>query len=430
MGFPDGVARFRVAACVALAVSFAAAAASAADPAAGAAPVVQVHQGDGTVTSGRLVGIGATEVRLADVAGDAPAIALPVERVRTVRLVDRPADGGRKALLTLVDGSTLSGDEFMWDGKRPVELVRPEGRVEIPAERVRSVALLQDAAAGAGASRWQAAIPEGTSSDLVVVGTEDSHEFVECAITAVSPETVTVILDEETIPVKRAKVIGMHWLRPTEGALASPGRLAVSVAGGVVRGNRVEWTADGLVVDGEIRLPAAMLAGIDYASGRTVGLAGVVAEKVTVEPWFGALGRGDGLEAFFAPRAVSLKGGAAAAQGAPVETKSSLLMRPRTVATWRLPADSRRLRTVVAPARGAQAADPVVVMVAVDDRELFRRQIDASTSTAADGGAEESTGIPIDLDLTGGRRLTVTVDFGSAGGIGGAVVFIEPLVER
>jgi hypothetical protein len=61
------------------------------------------------------------------------------------------------------------------------------------------------------------------------------------------------------------------------------------------------------------------------------------------------------------------------------------------------------------------------VAVAVDDRELFRRQVDASVG-------DPPAGIPIDVDVTSGRRLTVTVDF--AGGVGGAVRFTGPVIER
>jgi hypothetical protein len=68
--------------------------------------------------------------------------------------------------------------------------------------------------------------------------------------------------------------------------------------------------------------------------------------------------------------------------------------------------------------------------VAVDDRELFRRQIDAAASATGEGEAGGSNGIPLDVDLAGGRRLTLTVDFGGAGGIGGAVLFSDPVIER
>jgi hypothetical protein len=222
-------------------------------------------------------------------------------------------------------------------------------------------------------------------------------------------------------------VIGMQWLRNDN---AAAGRLAVAVAGGGLKGDRVEWSADGLVVDGEIRLPAALLTAVDYASGRTVGLAGLTAEKVSVEPWFGGLGRGVGLESFFAPRAVAARKASGRQEQHQAATHAGLIMRPRTVATWRLPPDSRRLRATVAAAAGPQAADATIVVVAVDDRELFRRQIDAAASATGEGEAGGSNGIPLDVDLAGGRRLTLTVDFGGAGGIGGAVLFSDPVIER
>ena len=80
----------------------------------------------------------------------------------------------------------------------------------MPVARVREVQFVGAGTAPRGA--WLEAVPDGVTSDLVVVGKADGFEFVECAITAVSAETVTVILDEETIPVRRSKVVGLRWL--------------------------------------------------------------------------------------------------------------------------------------------------------------------------------------------------------------------------
>lgn len=420
---------------------------NAADSAADAAVLVEVEQGDGHVAKGRLERIDAAGVRLVDdAAGAATPRTLPGDGVRAVRRTNAPEAGPHEVVLTLIDDSTLSGADFSWngaheqkqDGPQAAVLLRPEGRIELPVGRIRSIAWRRVAEAAAPAqpapAAWQAAIPDGAQSDLVVVGSDDNPEFVECAITGVSAESVTVVLDGETIPVKRAKVIGMQWLRGepanTEGAA---GRTLVAVSGGELRARQVEWSADALVVDGEIRLPAAMLAGIDYAAGRIIGLAALEAEKVEVEPWFGGLLRpvgGDAsLAAFFAPRKTSIPPEAApTGSGRP---QPGMIMRPRTVAVWRLPADSRRFRTVVSAAAGPQAADPVMVTVAVDDRELFRRQLGATTGAAAAVAAQADDGsIPIDIDLTSSRRLTVTVDFVPGNGIGGAVRFANPIIER
>ena len=132
-----------------------------------------------------------------------------------------------------------------------------------------------------------------------------------------------------------------------------------------------------------------------------------------------------------APRLVPAPGSKAADEAG---VNRSLLMRPRTRAVWLVPADSRRFRAVVTAAAGPQAAEAAVVAVAVDDREVFRQQIDdtagSGEANACTAPAQAAMGIPIDVDLTDGRRLTVTVDFVPGGGIGGAVRFGSPVIER
>lgn len=410
---------------------------------------VEVEQGDGTLTSGLLTRIDAAGVHLVSPAGGrGDEVSLAGDRVRAVRrTADQPAvsEHRPKLVLTLVDGSTLSGDDFAWDGTQPAVLIRPEGRIELPAARVRSIAWLPDVAAVGAESPWQGAIPEGPEKDLVVVGTADNYEFVECAIAGVSADTVTVVLEEETIPVKRSKVIGLQWLRGDPAAATTvAGRAVVTVSGGGVRASRVEWSADGLVIDGEMRLPATMFIGVDYAAGRLVRLASLTAEKVEMEPWFGGLvrnaGRNDPLTAFFSPRTIDAGGGDVTPRSAAPKrigagpAATEIVMRPRTVSVWRLPPDSRRFRTVVAALAGDQAADGTTVAVAVDDREVFRRQIGGgAVADDVDRDPVRETageGVPIDVDLAAGRRLTVTVDFGAGGGIGGAVRFTDPVIER
>ena len=96
--------------------------------------LVEVEQGDGTVTAGRLERIDAAGVHLAD--GPGGPLSVPGERVRAVRRTSRPATSAEtrpKLVLTLIDGSTLSGDDFAWQGEKPAVMMRPEGRIELPA---------------------------------------------------------------------------------------------------------------------------------------------------------------------------------------------------------------------------------------------------------------------------------------------------------
>ena len=368
-----------------------------------APPGVVVELDDGTRHAGTLVAI---DPRTVEITGaDGAARALPVGKVRAIVGQAVPADPDTmQARLTLTDGTTLAGEGFSVAGATAT-LALPGGPAEMPVARVREVQFVGAGTAPRGA--WLEAVPDGVTSDLVVVGKADGFEFVECAITAVSAETVTVILDEETIPVRRSKVVGLRWLRRDSSAAGT----VVRVTGGLLKADAVAWTPAGLVLDGDdaerrITLPPAALEGIDYAAGRTTHLATLAPERLEVDPFFGALRDVTGLAPSFATRAVAADGG---------NVKLDLVIRPRTVATWRLPAQGRRLRTRLVSGSGA---GPAVVTLTLDGRPVFERVV---------SGGEP---VPVEIDVAGGRRLVVTVDFGPAGGMAGAVRLLEPVIEQ
>jgi hypothetical protein len=321
---------------------------------------VRVELADGVIETGRLAGISAAAV---DLAGEGAATrALPLDRVRTLVRSDAGGDAGAGPVrLALTDGTVLGGDEFSWQGTTAT-LATSVGSIELPLGRVKSVEWRAD-----GRAEWIGSVPEGTASDLVVVGKPDGFEFVECAISAIGPDTVTVVLDEETIPVKRSKVIGLRWLRSDAGAAL--GRTVIDVVGGSLRANSVAWTDAGLVLDAadaerKTILSATALVGVDFAAGRTTRLVAVAPEQLDVEPFFGALGSIEGLSRSFAPRPVP----------AVDRAKAALVIRPRTVAVWRIPSGGRRFR-----ARLASTAGATVSIFAISPSGI-RKRYDAFTA--------------------------------------------------
>ncbi len=348
----------------------------------GEPPSVRLERVDGTTTSGGLLAIDGDAVRIATADGEA---AVPLAVIR--RLV-RETTGGPPAgvLVSLSNGGLLSGGDVRQEGPLVV-VTRDAERIEVPLERVRRLAWLP---AGETEPTWLAGLPQPQATDLVVVRRNEGHAFVECAIAGLSAESVTVVLDGETIPVKRAKVLGLAWLREDR----PPGATVVEVAGGRLTAGRVAWSPAGLVLDDEIRLPAAALQTIDYAAGRTTPLAAAAVEKTSGEPFFAALADLPALASFFAPRTLADPEGAAGA----------LIVRPRTTITWRVPTEARRFHGSLRRDVPAQATAAVDVSLAVDGAERFRRRL---------GGGAGDSGEPvaIDLDVTAGRRLTLTLDF-------------------
>jgi hypothetical protein len=365
--------------------------------AAGPTVLVQLEKTDGTTVSGTLAAVSATAATLV---GADPVAVAGVRRI----LADTPDAQGR-VVIECADGGTLSGDDFSWDGG-PAMVLLPTGRVELPVDRVRSVTLRQPRGGGeAGRSDWRAALPENPQTDLVVVGKQEEGveriDVVECAIVAVTPDTVVVVLDEERIPVKRAKVIGLWFLREA----AAAGGARVEIVGGGLTARSVVWTPEGLVLDDAVRVPAAALRSIDYAAGRTVRLETLRPERSETEPFFGVLGRLDGLAPYFAARFVADRGG------------QSLVLRPRSHVVWRVPADARTFRAAVAAEPGRQPGGETVALL-LDDREVFRRRLD-------DGGATA-----VEIDVAGGRRLAIKVEFPAGGGMGCPLRFADPVFEK
>lgn len=365
-------------------------------PAAVPTVVVRLEKVDGTTVSGTLADVSATAATLVG------ADPVPIAGIR--RIVADTADVRGKVAVDCADGGTLSGDDFTWDGG-PAVIAVPGGRVELPVDRVRSVTLREPRADGDAFPDWRTALPDEPQTDLVVVGKQEEAgerlDVVECAIAAVTPESVVVVLDDERIPVKRTKVVGLRFLRQA----ATAGGTRVELAGGGLAARSVAWTPEALVLDETVRLPAAALRSIDYAAGRTVRLETLQPERSETEPFFGALGRLDGLTASFAPRFVADRGGQA------------LVLRPRSLVVWRVPADARTFRTVVAAEPGRQPGGEVLTVL-LDDRELVRRRVD-------DGGAA-----PVEIDVSGGRRLAIRLDFPSGGGMGCPLRFVAPVFEK
>lgn len=299
-------------------------------------------------------------------------------------------------------GLTLGGDDLRWEGG-PATLIRDGDEIELPIERIRRAAW-RPAADTPGAG-WLEAVPAEPAADLVAVTQPEGFELVECAIAAITPTAVTVVLDGERIPVSRRKVLGLVWVWPSPAADAATRVTPITLDGGAVGAATVAWHDGSLVLDGAIRLPGRLLRSIDFAAGRTVPLAALEPEGASSEPFFGGLAATDGVAAFFAPRIVTPAGG-----------RPAWLMRPRASATWRVPEGSRRFRARAVRAVATAASD-VVVWARADDGQEWRRPLGGAAATS------------VEVDVHDARRLTIGVDF-TATGVGAPVRFDDAGFEK
>lgn len=371
------------------------------------ATVATVAMSGGESVTGRLESIDAAGVRLVT---ESAAQLLPVANVRRIDRQGAAAAATAGVMLIGTDGARLSGTDVTWEGDT-IRLETSAGGVSLPVGRVQTIDWLRADRPGGNEAEpvWRQSLPEELESDVVVVAKGDETQCVPCAILGITADTVRVMLDGETIPVKRDRVVGIEWLREP----AAAGGIIVEVAGGILPASRVEWSPDELIIDDVVRLPAASLRSIDYAAARTTRLAGLSPERLDVEPFFGSLGEIDELAAAFRPRVIAGDDGS---------LRKDLLMRARTVAVWRVPPGSRSFTTTISKA-GPAGSGPLVV-IAVDEQEVFRESIEGVPTP---GGAGSNL---IEVPLDGARRLSITVDYGRAGPVGGVVVLQDPLFTK
>lgn len=395
-----GILRFGAAA-VALAVPFGLAIAAAPAPV-----TVRLELTTGESISGDLLAVAADTISVT-ITGQPREF--PTASVR--RLVRERPDASPQlpVVVTTCDGGSLGGTGCRQEGHRLV-IDCSEGPISLAANRVARVAWL---AADQREPAWLDQAPPKPAADLVVIRKDGGHTFVECAVTGLTDDAVTVVLDGETIPVKRTKVAGIVWLREPETVASGP---AVTVAGGRLVAADVRWTPDEFVLDNSIHLPPPLLGSIDYAAGRTVLLTSLEPESVAVEPAFGGLAGIEGLKDFFTPRSVPPAGDRGPA---------ALILRPRTVITWRVPDKARVFRVRLSRDVPDTSPAAVEVAVAVDGREACRIGLSPPGSDPGESVRPD----PIEADVSSGRRLTITVDF-VGGSLGCPVKLTEPVFEQ
>lgn len=368
---------------------------------------VTIATTDGDTVTGLLEAIDASGIRIVT---DSAVGVLPVASVRRIDRQEPAAAAVAGVMLIGTDGTRLSGSDVTWEGDT-VRLETSAGVVSLPVGRVQTIDWLRANRPGGndGEPLWRQSLPEELESDVVVVAKGDETQCVPCAILGITADTVRVMLDGETIPVKRDRVIGLEWLREPVAA----GGIIVQVAGGMLPASRVEWSPEGLTIDDVVRFPPASLRSIDYAAARTTRLAGLTPERLDVEPFFGSLADIDKLADAFRPRVLADDADS---------LRRDLLIRARTAAVWRVPPGSRSFTTAIS--RGAAVGSGPLVVIAVDEREVFRGSSDDDSTT---GGAGSG---PVEVPLDGARRLSIIVDYGRAGPAGGVVILRDPLFTK
>jgi hypothetical protein len=372
-----------------------------------AGPEVEAQTLEGKTVAGTLSAISAKQVTLETANGPVTLEAanllglsfkLPAEKKPDA---PPPAPG---AWVELVDGSTFAGRDYAAQGgKARVTLL--DGEVlEVPTADVATVRL--QPAADAVGKEWARIVDMKIDGDLLVVRKDEAVDYHKGVLGTVTDQTVGFTLDGEKIPVKRPKVLGLVYYHaggrelPAQVCTVTDASGAVWSVRGIEMTDKVRWTTQSGLAAAR---PLASVAKIDYSAGKVAFLSDLKFESSKFTPFFNT--DKDDLPTLFLPRNDLTSNGKPLKLGG-TEYAKGLCLHSRTEMVYRLPGSFRQFKAVIGVDDAERDTHRVyggnlVLVIRGDDKVLLETTV---------SGKDEPK--PVELDLTGIRRLTVFVDYG------------------
>ncbi len=422
---------------------------------AAAPPPFTVQTLDGQTLVGPLVEL--TADRLGVDAADG-RVSLETERVLSISAKQTPVPIRQVpgVVVELTDGSTILARQYVVQGTQ-AKITLSEGDVlAMPTSIVRTVQLQRESAALA--AEWARLLNMKIDSDVLVVHKGESLDYHKGVLHDVTEDAVRFDLDGEVLPVKRSKVYGFAYrhgaeaelppavCRITDSAgsqwsvrslsiLPSPAGRGAGGEGG--DGNRnqptnlpanrphpnplptgvgtFQWTTPAGL---SVAQAADKIVQIDFSGGKIVYLSDLKPESVRWTPYFSAGKPPATVEQFYAPRFDrNFDAGPLQLGGTPYS--KGLALHSRTEIVYRLPGQFSRFRAVVGIDDAVRPGGKTRLVIRGDGQELLNAAVAGSDAPR-----------PVDLDLTGMRRLTIVVDFGDTLSAGGYLLLCNARLSK
>jgi len=365
-----------------------------------AATPIEARTLDGRTVAGTLAELDAGKVTLQT--ADGP-VSLDTNQLMTIAPKEKPEPPAAEpgAWIDLIDGSSLVARQYaVVEGRSQISLLDGQA-VELPVSSGAAVRLKPQSEVVAEA--WSRILEMEIDGDLLVVGKGESIDYLRGILRGVTDQTIQFELDGDVLAVKRSKIHGLRYYRPAGDALpeavcqitdADGSRFS---AGSLSLPGDLRWTTPaGLTVT----RPLAAVAKLDFSRGKIVYLSDLKPESVEFTPYFGSIRDLPVLAKFYAPqRDKNLESGPL--QLGKQQYGKGLALRSRTRVVYRLPGRFSRLKAVAGIDDAVRPRGHVRLVIHGDDKLLLE-----STLTGVDPPQ------PVDLDLTGVRRITILADFG------------------
>jgi hypothetical protein len=282
------------------------------------------------------------------------------------------------------------------DGKAPAA----EGKAPAAEANAAQVADL-------GVQGWQQFIEQPIEADLLIVRKKEDVDSVDGQIGDVGAESVAFAMDDEKLDVKRSKIVGIVYYRAEEAAAPAPLAKVQTADGSAWAAKSLTLTESGCTLEtaagAKVDVPSTALARIDFSQGKVLYLSDLEWDAAQSQrtPYFGPPMPLDASIDPYAPQRDRALEGGELALGRRTYRKG-LALHSRTRLVFRLPEGYRRLTALAGIDDRLSDQGSVKLDIMGDDKTLL--------SAIVSGG---DAPLPLDLDVSGVRRLTILVDFGN-----------------
>jgi hypothetical protein len=366
-----------------------------------AATPVEVHTLAGDVVTGPILEFTGEQVT---VEADGKRVSIPADKLAGLAASAQPAKPAWEpgVWVDLADGSSLVGADYAVQNGQAKIVLRDGKTIEMPTRDV--VAVRMQHPNDAGLAEWTRIRDLETTSDLLVVRKESAIDYHRGVLRDVTESVVHFEADGERLPVKRAKVLGLIYFQAAGRQLpeavcrvTDADDCSWAVRAIHLSGNDLQWTTP---LGISVARPLTAVARVDFSRGKIVYLAELQPETQEWMPYFGIGKDLASLREYFAPKQNRSLDLGPLELGGKSYTKG-LALRSRTRLVYRLPDKFGRLKAMAGIDDRVRPRGNARLVIQGDDRVLLE-----TTLT----GTEPPK--PLDLDLTGVRRLTILVDYG------------------
>ncbi len=371
-----------------------------------AAPSVEVRTLSGQAHMGTLLELSSQRVVLATDSGEQTLATKDLLAVRVRAAVGKDA-AKPQVWIELVDGTRLAAVEYTSRaGQATAKLVDGQD-LTLSTKLVTAVRLKEQNEKIA--RQWADIVSAKRASDVIVIRREEAIDFLEGVLGDVSAEAVQFKLEGDAVNVKRPRVEGFLYFHPSVPALPPAVCEVAARDGSRIPATRIELREEQLllVTPSGLQLTRSWesIQELDFSLGKLRYLSDLQWDTVERQGYLGSANAKP--DRFFEPRRdASFLG--PLRLGNKTYTKG-IALKSQTKIVYRLPGKFSRLTGMAGI--NVQVAPAGHVRLVIRGDQHMQPLLDTTLS-----GTDAP--LPLSLDLSGVRRLTIEVDFGEAGDAG------------